>query len=249
MAISFVNSAVGSSSPNTGLSFALPALSAGDLIIVAALVADTVNNGLAAPTAPSGFARVPGVAATLYSNDVNDCNLDMYYKIAVSGDSAATMTFAAVGGTNASNVAVVMVFRGVDQVTPFDVDATTATGISTSNADPPSINHNNPTGVWTVAVGGTGHTGGATATYTAPANYTTNFAQRAHNDTIDGLLGMGYRTNPADPEDPAAFTAATIGVAADNAWAAVTMALRPEIPQESTWASGMIYRPRRTYWS
>src|SRR5688572_21359406 len=125
MAISFVGSAVGSSSPNTGISFTLPTLLAGDLIIVAAAVGDTASNGLAAPTAPSGFARVPGVVATLYGNDTNDVNLDLYYKVAVSGDSGATITFAAVGGTNASNAAVVMVFRGVDATTPFDVNAVT----------------------------------------------------------------------------------------------------------------------------
>ncbi len=227
MAISFVNSAVGSSSPNTGISFALPTLQANDLIIVAAAVGDTANNGLAAPTAPSGFARVPGVAATIYSNDVADCNLDVYYKIAVSGDSGATMTFGAVGGTNASNAAVAMVFRGVDTTTPFDVNATSTSGINTSNADPPSIDHGNPSGVWTVIAGATGHTGTATATFTFPTGYTTNAAQRAHDDGTDILLGMGYNSSPSDPEDPGAFTAANIGTAADNAWAAVTMALRP----------------------
>lgn len=231
MAISFVDSAVGSSSPNTGISFALPSLAAGDLIIVAAAVGDTANNGLAAPSAPTGFARVPGVAATIYSNDVADCNLDVYYKIAVGGDSGATMTFAAVGGTNASNAAVVMVFRGVDPTTPFDVNATTDSGVSSSAADPPSINHNNPSGVWTVIVGATGHTGGGSAAFTFPSGYTTNARQRAHDDTTDILVGMGYRSSGvSDPEDPAAFSAATIGTAADNAWAAVTMALRPFVP-------------------
>lgn len=224
MAISFVGSAVGSSSPNTATVITLPTLSANDLIIIAAAVGDTANNGIPAPT---GYSRVPGVAATLYSDDVNDTNLDLYYKIAVAGDSGANVTMTATGGSNASNAGVAMVFRGVDTTTPFDVNATTATGINTSNADPPSIDHLNPAGVWTVIAASTGHTGTATATFTFPTGYATNAAQRAHNDTIDVLVGMGYNTAPADPENPAAFSATNIGTAADNAWAAVTMALRP----------------------
>lgn len=226
MAISFVGSAVGSSSPNTTTTITLPTLQADDLIVIAAAVGDTANNGIPAPT---GYSRVPGVAATLYANDLNDTNLDLYYKIAVAGDSGATVTLAATGGTNASNAGIAMVFRGVDTTTPFDVNATTATGISTSNADPPSIDHLNPAGVLTVIAASTGHTGTATATFTFPSGYTTNAAQRAHNDTIDVLVGMGYRTNPADPENPPAFSASGIGTAADNAWAAVTMALRPAV--------------------
>ena len=181
MAISFINSAVASSSPNTATALVLPTLSANDLIIILAAVGDTANNGIPTPT---GYSRVPGVSATLYSNDANDTNLDLYYKIAVAGDSGATVTLTATGGTNASNVGIAMVFRGVDTTTPFDVNATTATGINTSNADPPSVDHLNPAGVWTVIAASTGHTGGATATFTFPTNYTTNAAQRAHNDTI-----------------------------------------------------------------
>jgi hypothetical protein len=38
---------------------------------------------------------------------------------------------------------------------------------------------------------------------------------------------MGYRLSGySNPEDPGVFTAATIGTAASNAWAAVTMALK-----------------------
>ena len=226
MAISFIGSAVGSSSPNTATTITLPTLLADDVIIIAAAVGDTANNGIPAPT---GYTRVPGVAATLYANDVNDTNLDLYYKIAVAGDSGATVTLTATGGTNASNAGVAMVFRGVDTTTPFDVNAATATAINTSAADPPSLDHGNPSGVWTVIAASTGHTGGATATFTFPTGYTTNAAQRAHNDTIDVLVGVGYNSSPADPENPAAFSAANIGTAADNAWAAGTMALRPAV--------------------
>lgn len=240
-AISFIGSAVNSSSPNTGTTVTLPgSMAVNDLIIVAAAVGDTVDNGMAAPT-EGGYTRIG--SATIYSNDVNDTNLDLYYKFHNGSDT--TVTFGAVGGTNASNAAVVMVFRGVSTSSPFDTTVTTTSGISTSNADPPSHNWSGAAGVWTVIAAATGHTGTATATFTFPANYTTNAAQDAHNDTIDVLVGMGYRTAPADPEDPAAFTAANIGVAADNAWAAVTLSLTESTASlKDVIGNGIIPAPR-----
>lgn len=226
MAITFVNSAVNSSSPNAGTTVTLPgSMLANDLIIVAAAVGDTANNGMSAPT-EGGYTRIG--SATIYANATNDTNLDLYYKFHNGSDTTAT--FADVGGTNASNAAVVMVFRGVQIVAnggPFDTAVSTTSGTGTSNADPPSHDWSGASGVWTVIAASTGHTGGATAAFTFPTGYTTNPAQRAHDDTIDVLVGVGYNSAPADPENPAALTAANIGTAANNAWAAVTMSLKP----------------------
>jgi hypothetical protein len=54
--------------------------------------------------------------------------------------------------------------------------------------------------------------------------------QISHNDTVDVLVGMGYNEAPADPENPAAFSAANIGTASANSWCAVTMSLLPAPP-------------------
>lgn len=226
MAISWIANAVHSSSPTAATTITLPtgSMAAGDLILIAALVADTVNNVLAAPT-QGNYTDVVG--ATLYANDTNDVSLKGFYTYWNGSDTAAS--FGAVGGTNASNVAVCQIFRGVRQAAdggPFARTPTTATGIDTSNANPPSIA--TAAGEAIVIMGATGHTGGDTATYTNPANYTTNPSFRAHNDTIDGLVGMGYRLSGfSNPEDPGVFTAATIGTASENSWAAITMALAP----------------------
>lgn len=237
MAIEYVGKAVTSSSPNTGMTLTLPgSLAENDLIIIAAAVGDTTNNALAAPT-EGGYTDVIG--ATIYSNDVNDVNLNVFYKYHNGTDTTAT--FVAVGGTNASNVAECMVFRGVcllGEGGPFSTAAVQASGINSSNAAPGSIATRN--GDCVVIIGATGHTGGATATYTNPANYTTNAAVRAHNDTIDVLVGMGYRLSGySNPEAPGVFTAATIGTAADNAWAAITLALKAAGPYAHTFQNYM----------
>lgn len=228
MPISYVGQAVASSSPTADSVITLPgSMAINDLILIAASVADNISNALAAPT-EGGYTDVVG--STLYSDDVNDVNLNVFYKFHNGTDTQAT--FADVGGSNASNVAVCMVFRGVAtaaQGGPFTTTTQTATGVSTSNANPPQIA--TVSGDCVVIVGATGHKGGGTATYTNPANYTTNPAVRAHNDTFDGLVGMGYRLSGySNPEDPGVFTAATIGTDADNAWAAITMALLPAPP-------------------
>lgn len=224
--IAYVGQGVGSSSPTTNTVITLPtgSMQVNDFIVIAAAVGDTADNGLAAPT-EGGYTDVLEVS-DLYSNDVNDVNLDLYYRY--WDGVQTTATFANAGGSNASNVATCYVFRNVALVAeggPFRAAPVTATGINSSNADPPSIATG--TGDAVVIIGATGHTGGATATYTNPANYTTNPAVRAHNDTIDCLMGMGYRLSGyANPENPAVFTAATIGTAADNAWAAISLALK-----------------------
>lgn len=229
MAISYVSQAVASSSPNTAMTVTLPtgSMASGDLILIAASVADTTDNALSAPT-EGGYTNVIG--STLYANNTNDVNLDVFYTYWNGTDTTAS--FSAVGGTNASNVGVCMVFRGVAtaaQGGPFTTTSQSATGTGTSDADPPSIATATDDAV--VIVGATGHTGDATATYTNPTNYTTNAAMRAHNDTIDGLVGMGYRLSGySNPENPGAFTAATIGTASANSWAAVTMALKVAPP-------------------
>jgi len=228
MAISFIGSAVQSAAGNAAsMIVTLPgSMLVNDLIVISAGVGDTANNGLAAPT-EGGYTAV---TSTLYSNDVNDTNLDVFYKFHNGTDTTATFT--PVGGANGANAAVCMVFRGVmlaAQGGPFFTTSTTATAINTSNADPPAIATADNVAV--VICASTGHTGGAGATYTNPTNYTADAAFRAHDDTIDVLVGMGFRLSGyANPENPGVFTAATIGTATDNAWAAITIALRAASP-------------------
>lgn len=228
-AISFINSTVGSVSPTGTFSLTMPTnCTTGDLLLLGWTVGDT--SGVDTNIAVTGFTELADLTSTA---DTNDTELYVGYRYVVGGDTQggpSTGTFTSIGGTNASNAAVVMCFRGVKTGTPTDTTTSTATGENTSNADPPSHNWSGTSGVWTAIVCATGHTGGATGAYTAPANYTTNFATRNHDDTIDVLIGMGYRTNPADPEDPAVCTAANIGTAANNSWNAVTVSLAEAPP-------------------
>jgi hypothetical protein len=219
--IEFVGSAENSAGNGADVTLTLPATQPGDLVIVAYAIGDNDSANQTMAMVTGGYTSV----ADLFSDDTLDVNLGVFWKV-MGSPSETTAIVDGLGGTDAAVAAVAMVFRGVDTGTPMDVTATTDTGIDTGIANPPSINHNNPSGVWTVIAAGTVHSGGAAITYTFPTGYTTNAVDDGETDTTDVTVGMGYRTNPSDPEDPGSITP-SVADGVTFAWAAVTMALRP----------------------
>lgn len=226
MAISFVGSAENSAINGADVTLTLPGgMSQDDLVIVAYAIGDNDNVNFAMAMVTAGYTEV----TDQFSDDTQDINLGVFRKfMGATPDTSATVD--GQGGADAAVAAVCMVFRGVDTTTPFDVARALANGINTMHPDPPSIDWVTA-GVWTVIAGASGHTLGGAATYTFPTGYTTNALDRGSDDTSDATVGMGYRTNPADPEDPGVMThSGTDSVS--FAWCATTMALRaaPDIP-------------------
>lgn len=222
MAISFVGSAENSAINGADVTLTLPAMLQDDLVIVAYGVGDNDNVDFNMAMVTAGYTEV----ADLFSDDTQDANLGVYWKVmGATPDTSAVVD--GLGGADAAVAATCMVFRGVDTATPFDVVTTTATGINTMHPNPPAIDHLNPAGLWTVIAGASGHTLGGAGTYTFPTGYTTNALDIGSDDTSDITVGLGYRTNPADPEDPGVMTHSGAD-SANFAWAACTMALRPK---------------------
>jgi hypothetical protein len=221
VAIEFVGSAEGSAQNGASVTLTLPTALQNDLVIVAYSIADndTVDFDMAMVTAD--YTEV----ADLFSNDSNDSYLGVFWKV-MGATPDTTAQVAGLGGTDAAVAAVAMVFRGVDTTTPMDVTPTTDTGQSTTHPNPPSINHNNPSGVWTVIAGCGSHNGGAAPTFTFPTGYTTNAVDDSESDTTATTVGMGYNSAPSDPEDPGVMTWSGVD-ALSNSWCAATIALRP----------------------
>lgn len=224
MAISFVGSASNSASPNATYSVTLPGgCQDGDLIIGTFASGDSpgTDNNLTG----AGFTEV---ADLFEGGDTNDTELWVGYRYFVAGDTTmpSTGTFAAQGGTNASNASVLMVFRGVAQAAdggPFNASPVTATGTNSSSANPPSIATQSTD--WVVVAAASGCSGGTGPSFAAPTNYS-NLVTRGHDDTVDVVTAMASRSSGfANPEDPGTFTPSNIGTAANNSWCAVTMAL------------------------
>lgn len=224
MAITFIGSASAESTDGGNVTITLPtgSMTTNDLIIVSGGIGDNDNIDFDLAMVTSGYTEV----ADLYSNDSVDSHLGVYWKLWDGAETTAE--FGGDGGTDASVAAIAMVFSGVDTTTPMDVTPTTATGLNTADADPPSINHNNPSGVWTVIAGDSTNNGGTSTTYTFPTGYTTSAVSVASNDTADVTLGMGFNESPSDPEDPGVMTYSGTD-SANFAWCACTMALRPAV--------------------
>jgi hypothetical protein len=211
---------------------AITTLQEDDLVIVAYSIGDNDNNDYdMALVSATGWTEV----ADLYSNDGRDANLGVFYKVmGTTPDTSVTVD--GLGGTDTDTSAVAMAFRGVDTSTPMDVTDTEATGTNTMHPNPPSIDHNNPSGVFTVIAGANAHTQGAQS-FTFPTGYTTNAVDQTGDDTTDGSVGLGYNTSPSDPEDPGTMTLSGSD-SGQYSWAAVTMALRPAAPT----ISGKVYQ-------
>jgi hypothetical protein len=236
MAISYVDAVVGSSSPVADTTITYPGtMAVGDLIILAVghgdndnvdvdmTVATRIQVGANWNLIPESDIHVDGATS--------DTDLGVYYKEWGGGDTSVVVNGANAGGADASLAVVFMVFRGVKSIAdggPFDVTPVPASSTTGTVVNPGAINITGTgLGIWVVIAGAIAHTA-TTPTMTFPTGYTTNAAFRSHNDTIDITTGVGYKSSPADPEDPGNMTlSATTGA---TGFAALTMALAEAPP-------------------
>ena len=232
MAISFVGSAENSAIDGADVTLTLPAMNQNDLVVVAYAIGVVTDENMAMVTA--GYTEV----ADLYADNILglDTNLGVYWKV-MGATPDTTAVVDGLGGVDASVAAVCMVFRDVDTTTPMDVTPTTATAADTMHPDPPSIDFLDAA-AWTVIVGASGHDLGGAGTYTFPTGYTTNAIDRGSDDVNDITVGIGYRTTPADPENPAVMTHSGTDSTIYSS-GAVTLALRPAAAAGATFPSWM----------
>jgi hypothetical protein len=235
MAISYVDAVVGSASPTADTTITYPGtMAVGDLIILAVGHGDNDNIDVDMTVATriqvgANWNLIP--ESDIHVNGAtSDTDLGVYYKEWGGGDTSVVVNGASAGGADASIAVVFMVFRGVKPIAdggPFDVTPVAASSTTGTAADPAAIDTTGTAGIWVVIAGAIAHTA-TTPTMTFPTNYTTNAAFRSHNDTTDITVGVGYRSNPADPENPGTMTlSSTTGA---TGWAALTMALAEAPP-------------------
>lgn len=221
MAISFVAGTTTSTASGADATLRLPTMQENDLVIVAYAIGDNDNVDFNMAMVTTGYTEV----ADLFANDTQDCSLGVFWKV-MGSTPDTTAIVDGLGGADAAVAAVAMAFRSVDTTTPMDVTPTTATGIDSNAADPPSIDWSTA-GTWTVAIGAFGHDQGGAVTVTPPTNYdTTNDQQKSQDHTSDITVAMAYRTDPADPENPSQFLPSIAGNS-NHSWCASTLALRP----------------------
>jgi hypothetical protein len=163
------------------------------------------------------------------------CNMAVWYKVLDGSETLVQMPPS--GNTQDGPAAVVMVLRGVDTGTPFDVaDATIATGTGTARPNPNAIT---PTtsGAWPLIAG----CGSLTLTpftssdLSATANH---FPNASGDDTNDVEVALGIKTNwSSGAFDPAQWGGGGTSPAAS--WLARSMALRPASGQSISFVGSL----------
>lgn len=221
------NSFAGTTS-NTDITFSLdgglanittPA--ANDLVTVCFCTGSTADRTLSITnTAGTAYTLI---GSELYADDTFDTNMRCAYRFMPATPETAVRFAGGTGNAADAGTYAIKVYRNVDQTTPIDVTTTTATGINTRLADPPSITPSTAGAV--IQIVGCGAGGTLTADYTNPGNLD-DWRTDGQSDTNDSGIGSGHRTWTSGAHDQAAFTGGGTDTTSDS-WAAVSFALRP----------------------
>jgi hypothetical protein len=224
MAISWVGRATNGAFDGNSITLTVPVGTAqDDIVYMAAAIGDDGGDyTLAMSTA--GYSKL----TELFADDTDDTNFAIFRKpMGATPDSTAVFT--GQGGSDASVVGAMQVFRGVDLGTPQDATTTTATGVNSSIPIPPSITTVTANAWVLTAVGFAQNY--AYAPGLPPAGYENgpnNDCHTARGDTEPAATGICYRTNPVvspTTETPAAWNNTDAGTG--QSWCAATLALRP----------------------
>lgn len=199
----------------------------GDIVIYS--VAEAIQAGpptyVISGTAGEAYTNLYGISG----NDTASLFQSVNYRFCTGGETAINCS-----GFNASirygRVALAHVWRGVDETTQMDVTAVSGLGINTGRPDPQPITPITPGAVVVVAgAGGTYATGVGLSNFVAPTSYAFNMVGHRSGTNVSGsgitsAIFARYWSG-FDVEDPGAFTSGS--AATQNAWTAVTIALRP----------------------
>lgn len=201
-------------------------LQADDLIVIGVGTVGTVNTNMSSYVKVYGTSTTYTQASETYSDDTHDVNSGVFYRFMGGTPDTGFRISTSFHSTGAlyGLAYCIMVFRGVDTVTPLDVATTTATGTNSVLADPPSIT---PTTSGAVIVGwGAGaHARGAGVSYSS-SDLSSFISAEYNSASSDAVVGMGIANWTSGAFDPAAFTfSASSGTA--YSWGAATLALRP----------------------
>lgn len=218
MPITYVGSANATgSSASFNIDLSGLSLAQGDLVIVATGFVTVGGSDSNPGVTTSGYTEV----ADLFGDDSREAQLSVSYKL-MGATPDTTVACNGSGSGSFGSVGIAYVLRGVDQTTPIDVTTTTATGIDSAVPDPPSITPAT-SGAW-VVIAGLGTATSVDETVTAPTGYSNNIIKGSDPSTAVNLA-VASKAWTSGAEDPGAWGGWT--TSASDAWAAVTMAIRP----------------------
>lgn len=244
MAISRIGSASNQVINAGAVTVTLPgSMAVDDLILLAWSCGDDDFTQPTLAMTTAGYTELTTSTLSADGGTAGDGNLAIFYKYHNGSDTTA-VTAASGTGTDSSNAVALIVFRGVRLAAdggPLEIPIQTATGTTGGDPNPPSVSgFDEATGVVVIAGAASGSGAGS---FVAPTNYTTNAVLvDAPAETFRASVGLAYREDPADPEDPGVFNGVHTG-----AWCAATMVLAeaPAVTPKSMVAGLERRNPRR----
>lgn len=188
----------------------------GDLVIAFFASWSTVDRTLSITDGTNPYTLI---ATELLGNDTTKTNLRVAYKF-VSGDTDTR--FGPTGATSDTGAMGVFVFSGVNSATPLDVAATTATGLNSPIADPPSITPSTA-GAHIICIGAGAHSAGLQPYSSSDFDA---FVSVQADLTRDISVGIGRKAWTSGKFNPAAYSWSGFNDPSYS-WAAMSVALRP----------------------
>lgn len=228
MAWSFVGSTSGAGT-STGYTISLSGTltggsnsspSAGDLVVVFSGFGNTASSAPAVSGNTSGAYQ--GATAAQHVNDAWDTEFRSFYQV-MGSTPDTTLTVTRATNTAYGGATTVMVWRGVNTVTPFIGAATPASAGNTSLINPPAYNPAVTNALIIAGGAGTQSTTGAAFTgFTGMANFITRKGDGSTSDIDVAMASYAYAGVSYDPPVVSGGT----GGNASSSWAGVTIAFR-----------------------
>lgn len=210
----------------------------GDLVIVCTMInltgaVGTENVGVTT----SGYTEI----AHLFEDDSNDCLMSVAWKI-MGGTPDTSLTVYGPNIVGRTGRTTVHVWRGADQTTPIDVTTTTATSISSTDINSPTIT---PTtsGAVVISAGASAGDSLANVSSSAISGYSNIFTSSA-DPSRSGASVIASKAWTSGAEDPPAWTGQT--TTATGCWCAATVAIRPGASSNIKTINGLTYANTKT---
>lgn len=194
--------------------------SAGDLVVVFSGFGNTASSAPAVSGNTSGAYQ--GATAAQHVNDAWDTEFRSFYQV-MGSTPDTTLTVTRATNTAYGGATTVMVWRGVNKVTPFIGAATPASAGNTSLINPPAYNPAVTNALIIAGGAGTQSTTGAAFTgFTGMANFITRKGDGSTSDIDVAMASYAYAGVSYDPPVVSGGT----GGNASSSWAGVTIAFR-----------------------
>ena len=175
------------------------------------------------PAAPAGWTkRTP---TSLRSVGTNDLKVIVFYKVLLGGDTNPSFTVpSSWSGTGGGMAAAIGVWRGVDTVTPFDVADVASNTAATTTWTPTSTTTATANALVVSVVGAADDNALAMGTANG---FTARMSGASYDTTTGGDLALGVAEKGQAAAGSVTMLSWTETANASDAWAAITLALRP----------------------